>query len=97
MQNHHLTTLAPRSGRRHFLRALSATAAAAAAGTLAPGAVGAAAAAANAAASAGAEPDPWLQAQAIIDRFARPLAFREQDFSISDFGAATCATRLAMA
>jgi len=91
MQNHRVNTLAPRSGRRHFLRALSATAAAAAAGTLAPAAVAAAVG------SGTTEPDPWLQAQAIIDRFAQPLAFRAQDFLITDFGAATCATRPATA
>ena len=31
--------------------------------------------------------DPWQRAQAIVDRFAKPLAFRQQDFPITDFGA----------
>ena len=31
------------------------------------------------AAYAATEPDPWLQAQAIIDRVSKPLAFRAQD------------------
>jgi polygalacturonase len=34
--------------------------------------------------------DPWLQAQAIIDRLAKPLVFRKEDFPITKFGAATC-------
>ncbi len=37
-------------------------------------------------------PDPWLQAQAIIDRVARPLTFRKQDFVITAYGAQTCKT-----
>ena len=32
-------------------------------------------------------PDPWARAQAIIDRFAKPLQFRQQDFPITEFGA----------
>jgi polygalacturonase len=40
--------------------------------------------------SAATAPDPWLQAQAIIDRLSRPLVFRAQDFTITDFGARTC-------
>ncbi|GJJ00450.1 hypothetical protein RugamoR64_09880 [Duganella rhizosphaerae] len=35
-------------------------------------------------------PDPWLQAQAIIDRVSRPLTFRKQDFVITAYGAQTC-------
>ncbi len=41
-------------------------------------------------ARAAAAADPWLQAQAIIDRFAKPLAFRKEDFPITKFGAASC-------
>lgn len=38
-----------------------------------------------------AEPgDPWLQAQAIIDRLAKPLTFRKEDFNVTAFGAAPC-------
>lgn len=33
---------------------------------------------------------PWGQAQAIIDRFARPLSFRDQDFVITAHGASPC-------
>ncbi|MFA9217323.1 MAG: glycoside hydrolase family 28 protein [Sphingomonadaceae bacterium] len=36
------------------------------------------------------EPDPWLQAQAIIDRVSQPLKFRAQDFNVTDFGARPC-------
>ena len=36
------------------------------------------------------ETDPWLQAQAIIDRVSRPLTFRQQDFLVTDFGAKAC-------
>ena len=35
--------------------------------------------------------DPWQRAQDIIDSFARPLAFRQQDFVVTDFGARSCA------
>lgn len=31
--------------------------------------------------------DPWQRAQAIIDRFAVPLAFRKEDFPITSYGA----------
>lgn len=31
--------------------------------------------------------DPWQRAQAIVDRFAKPLAFRPEDFPITAFGA----------
>ncbi|WP_235922668.1 glycoside hydrolase family 28 protein [Rugamonas aquatica] len=37
-------------------------------------------------------PDPWLQAQAIIDRVSRPLKFRKQDFIVTAYGAQTCTT-----
>ena len=42
--------------------------------------------------TAGAEtaPDPWLQAQAIIDHVSKPLKFRKQDFDITAYGAKTC-------
>lgn len=39
---------------------------------------------------AAAKTDPWKQAQAIIDRFAKPLQFRPQDFVITGYGAKTC-------
>jgi polygalacturonase len=35
-------------------------------------------------------PDPWLQAQAIIDHVSRPLVFRKQDYDITAYGAKTC-------
>jgi len=34
--------------------------------------------------------DPWAAAQAIVDRFAQPLKFRDEDFLITQFGAKTC-------
>ncbi len=34
--------------------------------------------------------DPWNKAQAIIDRFAQPLSFREEDFLITTYGAVPC-------
>jgi polygalacturonase len=37
-----------------------------------------------------ATPDPWRHAQSIIDRFARPLAFRKEDFVITAYGASPC-------
>jgi len=40
--------------------------------------------------AAQASTDPWLQAQAIIDRFATPLRFRDEDFPITAFGAKPC-------
>ncbi len=42
------------------------------------------------AANASTATDPWLQAQAIIDRVSRPLTFRQQDFPVTEFGAQTC-------
>ena len=41
-------------------------------------------------ASAAVAPDPWLQAQAIIDRVSKPLTFRQQDFVVTRFGARPC-------
>jgi polygalacturonase len=35
-------------------------------------------------------PDPWLQAQAIIDHVSKPLVFRKQDFNVVKFGAKPC-------
>ena len=35
-------------------------------------------------------PDPWLQAQAIIDHVSRPLNFRKQDFVVTSYGAQPC-------
>jgi polygalacturonase len=35
-------------------------------------------------------PDPWLQAQAIIDHVSRPLVFRQQDFNVTKYGAKPC-------
>jgi len=32
-------------------------------------------------------PDPWLQAQAIVDHVSRPRNFRKQDFNITAYGA----------
>jgi hypothetical protein len=34
--------------------------------------------------------DPWKQAQAIIDRFAKPIHFRKEDFLVTSYGAKTC-------
>jgi len=34
--------------------------------------------------------DPWLRAQQIIDKFAKPLPFPNRDFPITDFGARPC-------
>jgi polygalacturonase len=34
--------------------------------------------------------DPWKQAQTIIDRFARPIRFRKEDFPITGYGAKAC-------
>lgn len=42
------------------------------------------------AASAATAPDPWLQAQAIIDHVSKPLRFRKEDFDVVKFGAKTC-------
>jgi polygalacturonase len=42
------------------------------------------------AATAATAPDPWLQAQAIIDHVSKPLKFRKQDFDITAYGAKTC-------
>jgi polygalacturonase len=40
-------------------------------------------------------PDPWLQAQAIIDHVSKPRNFRKQDFIVTAYGAKPC--RLAKA
>lgn len=37
-----------------------------------------------------AKADPWKQAQAIIDRFARPIRFRKEDFPVTNYGAKSC-------
>ena len=42
------------------------------------------------AANAATAPDPWLQAQAIVDHVSKPLKFRKQDFDITAYGAKTC-------
>ncbi len=34
--------------------------------------------------------DPWLHAQAITDRLAMPVSFRQQDFLVTDHGASPC-------
>jgi len=44
-------------------------------------------------ARAGLSGDPWLTADAIVNRLKRPLNFPKRDFLITDFGAAPCATR----
>lgn len=67
--------------RRAFMQALSAV------GISCAGSVTGNAAAQTVAARPA---DPWAEAQAIIDRFAKPIAFREQDFVITRFGAAPC-------
>jgi len=41
-------------------------------------------------AAAAVAPDPWLQAQAIIDHVSKPLKFRKQDFVVTKFGAKPC-------
>lgn len=41
-------------------------------------------------ANAATAPDPWLQAQAIVDHVSKPLKFRKQDFDITAYGAKTC-------
>ncbi|MEP7155755.1 MAG: glycoside hydrolase family 28 protein [Betaproteobacteria bacterium] len=35
-------------------------------------------------------PDPWVQANAIVSRFAQPIKFRDQDFPITAHGAESC-------
>ena len=34
--------------------------------------------------------DPWVHAAAIVEKLKKPLVFRQQDFIITKFGAATC-------
>jgi polygalacturonase len=65
--------------RRRFIQAVSAT------GFTLAGGVGAAAHAVESSKN-----DPWKDAQAIIDSFAKPLVFRKEDFPITAFGAASC-------
>lgn len=64
--------------RRNFIQAVSATSLALAGGIPAS------------ALAAGKTADPWQEAQAIIDRFAKPLVFRKEDFPITSYGAAAC-------
>ena len=66
--------------RRNFMHALSAT------GLSLAGSTATTVASALAPAAAA----PWKQAQAIIDRFARPPTFRKEDFLITAYGAQTC-------
>jgi polygalacturonase len=42
---------------------------------------------------AGVSGDPWLVADAIVNRLKRPMNFPKRDFVVTDFGAAPCATR----
>jgi polygalacturonase len=65
-----------RRGRRAFLKRASAAGLAVAGGL--PGGLFAAGT------------DPWDQAKAIVARFAKPIAFRDQDFVVTEFGAAPC-------
>jgi polygalacturonase len=44
-------------------------------------------------ARAGVSGDPWLVADAIVNRLKRPMNFPKRDFVVTDFGAAPCATR----
>jgi polygalacturonase len=67
-------------GRRKLMRATSAATA-----LLSTGAVG------HALAAPAPSGDPWREAQSIVDRFAKPLAFRKEDFPITSFGAKPCA------
>ena len=71
--------------RRGVMQALGAAGLA-----LAPGAHAAAAAAAAAPGSSADAGDPWVQAQAIIDRLANPVTFRKVDYLVTKFGAAPC-------
>lgn len=71
--------------RRNFLRAVST------AGLVLGGGISGGALAADV------PVDPWSQAQAIIDRFAKPISFRNQDFLITDHGAASCKVALVTA
>jgi polygalacturonase len=71
--------------RRSFLQALSAAGL-----SLAGGAPVRLLAVGEAGSRAGPSTDPWSEAQAIIDRFAKPLVFRDRDFPITAYGAAPC-------
>src|SRR5471032_758465 len=66
------------SQRRNLIKAMSAAGLSLSGGAL------------SATAMASTAGDPWLQAQSIIARVSKPLAFRKQDFVITDFGAHTC-------
>jgi polygalacturonase len=68
--------MTPVRGRRGFMQGMTG--------------VGLALVAARPARLLAAAPDPWREAQAIIDRFAKPLAFRKKDFAITSFGAKPC-------
>jgi polygalacturonase len=68
--------------RRDFMKAVSA------AGLSLAGAIPERVVAATA--PSGPLADPWDKARAIIDRFARPIAFRDHDYPITDHGAAAC-------
>jgi polygalacturonase len=68
--------------RRNFLQ--SASASVSVTGLMLAGGVPASALAASL------KNDPWKEAQAIIDKFAKPISFRKEDFVITAFGAAPC-------
>jgi polygalacturonase len=71
--------------RRVFMQAASA------AGVSLAGGLAGTLLADNAAADTEQIGDPWQQAQDIIDRLARPPSFRDQDFLVTEYGAASCA------
>jgi polygalacturonase len=76
----------PNARRRTLLQALSLT------GLGLGGSAGAAGTPPSGTAQpAAATGDPWLQAQAIVDRLQKPVSFRKADFPVTDFGAAPCA------
>jgi len=78
-----MTTSTTHAARRNFMHTLAG-------GTLAlAGGLPAQLLAASATPAASA--DPWRLAQAIVDRVAKPLTFREEDFVITAFGAKACA------
>jgi polygalacturonase len=77
------TAMPPNPRRRALLQALSLSG-------LGLGGGAGCASAPIAAPAPGATGDPWLQAQAIVDRLAKPVSFRQADFLVTDFGAATC-------
>jgi len=73
--------------RRQLLKLGSAIACTSLAGAAGARTAADSAAAAAAAAAATATRDPWDDAQAIVDGFSQPLAFRDEDFLITRFGA----------